>query len=402
MKSGDGNTADRTRRHQWRVLTAGSLAHVTHDGFAGMLYLFFPIWQSVFGLNFTQVGFLKSLFSGGMSVFQMPAGILAGRIGILKVLTVGSILTSLALFGTSLTSSPVALGLLLALGGIGSSTQHPLSSTAISNSFGGKASRVALSTYNFIGDIGKLIFPLFAAMLITRASWEQAIGSLGLCGLAGTALVFFFLSGMPVDAKGAERTTFARSFSFLKGRDSLPFLSLSAIGVIDGVTRSGFLTFLPFLFQARGADMTQVALALSLIFGGGAAGKFVCGAAATRVGILRIVILTEAATALCILGTIALPVNITLLLCPLLGIMLNGTSSVLYGSVPELVPAFSRNEAFAFFYTCSIGAGAIAPFFYGLLSDGIGLNAAMTAVALCVLATIPLTGLLRGKVGRDD
>ena len=96
---GDDKAASCTGSHRWRVLLAGSLAHVTHDGFAGMLYLFFPIWQNAFGLNFAQVGFLKTLFSGGMSVFQMPSGIFAGRVGILKVLTGGSILTSLALFG---------------------------------------------------------------------------------------------------------------------------------------------------------------------------------------------------------------------------------------------------------------------------------------------------------------
>ena len=402
MNTGDGNAATPARPDKWRVLLAGSLAHVTHDGFAGMLYLFFPIWQNAFGLNFAQVGFLKTLFSGGMSVFQMPAGVFAGRAGILRVLIAGSVLTSLSLFGTGLTSSPAVLGLLLVLGGIGSSTQHPLSSTAISNTYGGKASRVALSTYNFIGDIGKLIFPLFAALLITRFSWESAIGTLGLCGLAGTALVFACLRGVPLDAERRDGKAFTGGFSFLQGRSSLPFLSLSGIGVLDGATRAGFLTFLPFLFQAKGAGMPTVGLALSLIFVGGAAGKFVCGTAATRVGILRTVILTEVATALCILGALALPVTANLVLCPVLGVMLNGTSSVLYGSVPELVPTGSRNEAFAFFYTCTIGAGALAPFFYGMLSDAIGLKTAMCAVALCVVATVPLTWFLRGRVGRES
>ena len=220
--------------------------------------------------------------------------------------------------------------------------------------------------------------------------------------MLGTALVFTVLSGLPLDVEKSEHTALAGSFSFLKGKESLPFVSLSAIGVIDGATRAGFLTFLPFLFQAKGAEMPAVGMALSLIFAGGAVGKFVCGAAAARVGILKTVILTELATALCIFASIALPVHANLLLCPLLGIMLNGTSSVLYGSVPELVPAASRNEAFAFFYTCGIGAGALAPFIYGLLSDAIGLHTAMATVAVCVTATVPLTWFLKGRVGRED
>ena len=42
----------------------------------------------------------------------------------------------------------------------------------------------------------------------------------------------------------------------------------------------------------------------------------------------------------------------------LLGVALNGTSSVLYGSVAELVPEQARRRAFALFYTATIGAGA--------------------------------------------
>ena len=39
----------------------------------------------------------------------------------------------------------------------------------------------------------------------------------------------------------------------------------------------GFLTFLPFLLRAKGADLPLVGVALTLIFAGGAAGKLVCG-----------------------------------------------------------------------------------------------------------------------------
>src|SRR5664279_269492 len=97
---------------------------------------------------------------------------------------------------------------------------------------------------------------------------------------------------------------------------------------------------------------------------------------------------------------IFLPLPGALLLCPFLGVVLNGTSSVLYGSVPELVAPHARNEAFAFFYTVGIGAGAASPFFYGLLGDAVGIEATLKIVALLVLATLPFTLPLRGKLAR--
>ena len=54
---------------------------------------------------------------------------------------------------------------------------------------------------------------------------------------------------------------------------------------------------------------------------------------------------------------------------PLIGMALNGTSSVLYGTVPELVAPERRQRAFSIFYTGGVGAGALAPVLYGLFSD---------------------------------
>ena len=63
---------------------------------------------------------------------------------------------------------------------------------------------------------------------------------------------------------------------------------------------------------------------MSLVFAGGAVGKFACGALATRVGILRTVAATELGTALAILALLVMPLSVYLLLMPVLVIMLNG------------------------------------------------------------------------------
>jgi MFS family permease len=160
----------------------------------------------------------------------------------------------------------------------------------------------------------------------------------------------------------------------------------------------GFLTFLPFLLQEKGAEMATIGLVLSLIFAGGAAGKFICGVMAVRFGILRSVIVTEMMTTLCILAMIIFPLNTAIMVSPIIGIALNGTSSVLYGSVPELVSEERRQQAFAIFYTLTIGSGAISPSIYGVLSDFVGIKTAVVIVASIVLFTIPLTVPLRKKL----
>jgi hypothetical protein len=61
------------------VLGAASGIHFLHDGFSEILYVFLPLWAREFGLTFTQVGLIRSAYTGRMSAFQIPAGFLAER-----------------------------------------------------------------------------------------------------------------------------------------------------------------------------------------------------------------------------------------------------------------------------------------------------------------------------------
>ena len=75
----------------------------------------------------------------------------------------------------------------------------------------------------------------------------------------------------------------------------------------------------------------------------------------------------------------------------MLGVMLNGTSSVLYGTVPELAPDGRVERAFALFYTWTLGGSAIAaPLLYGTLGDVVGPRWAMAAAAATALAAVPI------------
>ncbi len=178
-------------------------------------------------------------------------------------------------------------------------------------------------------------------------------------------------------------------------RDVRGFQALSAIQVIDNSTRSGFLTFLPFLLIAKGSTVQAVGLALMLVFAGGAVGKFLCGALAERLGVIRTVIITEVATGGAILLLLALPLVPALVLLPPLGVALNGTSSVLYGTVADLVTSDRRARSYGIFYTLGVGASALAPFAYGLVSDWGGVPLALGLVGSIVFLTLPLTLVLR-------
>jgi MFS transporter, FSR family, fosmidomycin resistance protein len=380
-------------RRSRQTLAVACLVHALHDGYTDLIYILLPIWQAEFGLDYAALASLRGLYAGAMASLQIPAGRLAEALSSTRVvLAVGTLLSGIGYAITGYSGGATGLMLGLALGGAGSSTQHPLASAAVARAYGDGA-RGPLGIYNFAGDVGKASLPALTSLLLTIMPWRHASWLLCAVGIIVAAIVAVGLPAMAAARTQASKIVTARGSS---GRGA--YFVLLAIGVLDSAVRMGFLTFLPFLLQAKGADLPTVGLALTLVFVGGAAGKFACGWLGARVGILWTVLATEAGTAAAILGVLGLSLLPALVILPLLGIMLNGTSSVLYGTVPELAPAGRTERAFALFYTGSIGSGAVAPVLYGWLGDSVGLAWATAATAASALMTVPLAISLAARL----
>jgi len=259
--------------------------------------------------------------------------------------------------------------------------------------------RVAIGTYNFSGDLGKVTWPACVAFVTAWAGWRWAAQGIGLVVLATAVGIFFLLASLVGGPAGPQATSATdRAGNGWGFRNARGFSLLSTIHAIDNGSRTVFLTFLPFLLLGKGAGMDLMGLALGVTFVGGATGKFVCGLLAGRWGVIRTVLVTETATGLGILLLLALPVTPALFLLPILGIALNGTSSVLYGTVAELVAPERRSRVYGLFYTIGIGTGALAPPLFGLLSDAAGVPVTLAVLAAVILATLPLAHLLRPAV----
>jgi MFS family permease len=378
------------RRDERRAAGVACGAHALHDGYTDLILVMLPVWQREFGLGYAELGMLRGVFAGTMASFQIPAGLLAERLGAAAVLAAG---TALAGAGYCLAGASAGFGLLLLalfVGGLGASTQHPLASALMAQAFAGPRSLQALGTYNFAGDIGKMTVPAVASLLLVVLPWRPTLVMLGGFGLlAGIAVLIL------TPRYGAGMAAAAEKHAAAAGpRPRFAFPVLLAIAMIDSATRMGFLLFLPFVLTAKGASLPTIGLALTLVFAGGAVGKLVCAFLGARLGAIATVWLTEGLTAVLIVALLPLPLEAALLLLPIIGIALNGTSSVLYGSVPELVTPERRARAFSVFYTGTIGAGAGAPALYGLVGDALGATTAVIVVALVVLLTLPLSLVL--------
>ena len=380
------------------VLGAAAVIHFLHDGFSEILYVFLPVWAKEFDLTFAQVGLIRTAYTGGMSAFQIPAGLLAERWGERGLLAAGTAVTALGFIAAGWATGFVSLLAVLLAAGLASGVQHPLSSSLVSRAYEERGRRAALGTYNFSGDVGKAAIAAAIGVLAALYGWRAAGATYGVLGLVAAAAIAIVLRRLALGAAEPVNGNGAKGGAGWGIRDGRGFSALSAIGMIDNATRTGFLTFMGFVLIAKGSTVAGVGLALSLVFVGGATGKFVCGLIADRVGVIRTVVLTEAATTLAILAVVVSPLSLALAVLPVLGVALNGTSSVLYGTVADLVLPERRARAYGLYYTLSVGASALSPSVLGLVSDAVGPAVALVVVSMVVLITIPLAFVLRQAV----
>ena len=376
--------------------------HIFHDGMVDMLYPLLPLLAQTFGLSFSEVGLIRAANKAAMALFQIPVGLLAERFGERLLLIAGTACAGIAYFGLGFSESYITIVCFLFLAGCGNAVQHPLCSSIVSGAYAAGNRRGALGTYNFAGDVGKLAFASAATLCVGMGFvWSTPIQVTGVVGIL-TALAILILlpqTARIIPSSGLQASEASAGWGI---RDRKGFTALCGIAVLDSSTRTGFLTFIAFLMIANGVPEGWAASAPVIVFVGGMVGKLACGFLADRIGVIRTVILTELATGIGIILTLILPNLAAFFLLPLIGIALNGTSSVLYGTIGDLVEADRQSRAFGLFYTLGSVCGILAPWAYGYLGDLIGIPGALAAVGCVIFLTIPLCLILRPAISEAN
>src|SRR6476619_3791 len=316
-----------------RTLATCCATHTLHDGLSDVSYVLLPLLAQTFGLSLAQVGLIRSAHRTAMAAFQIPAGLIAERFGERNLLALGTLLAGCAFVALGYVSGFWAILAVLFLAGVGSAVQHPLCSAIISRAFPQDGRRAALGTYNFAGDVGKFAFGgVVSLLLVAGLSWQIPVIGCGVAAILTAAAVLLLVADARTHSASAPAS--ARGWGI---RDRRGFAALCLIEVLDSSTRTGFMTFIAFLLLGKGLPEHWAVLSVPLVLVGGMAGKLACGLLAERLGIARMIVLTELSTGAGILAALALPGFGAFLLLPLLGVVLQGTSSVLYATIGEYV-----------------------------------------------------------------
>ena len=378
-----------------RTLVFASATHVWSDLFYALLIPLLPLMQADPGLrlSYGQVGLLRSAYSGASAVLQIPAGFLAERIGEFWLLIGGNFWVAAGLVGMALVPSYLFLLAITLVSGLGGGTQHPLATSMVSRAYEESGRSTAIGIVNFSGDLGKMAAPALALLLALRHGWRVTLRVAGIGGMVFMAATVFVRRGV-----GAGRPAATMDGSEQKGPRRVQmrgFLALSGVGFLDSGTRSAALTFLPFIMKDKGISDEQIFTLLIFLLAGGAAGKFVVGWLDDRFGSIRLIWGTKGLTAVLLLVALAAPPLAMAPLMVVLGIGLNGTSSVLYATVSAFAPTRHRARVYGYYYTITETGGTLAPAIYGRIADVFSIRIAIAAMSLVASLILPVSLALR-------
>lgn len=258
--------------------------HFLDDGFTDSMYLLLPFIAAELSLSFGQVGLLKGIFSGSTGLFQFPLSLLGERMGELIVLVLGTFGLTGGFLILSRVYSFTAILSSIIFAKISGAGQHGLSSSVLSRVFEVSGRRAAMGTYNFSGDLGMVCIPFILALMINQWGWRQALLLLSTGGMATGAFLYLLISRQKDHSPSFQSHKMVHSETKGWGVENRKkFSVLLTIGIIDISARHVLLTFLPFLLLQKGFPVTQIGFALTLLFAGGALGKFACGIACRMV-----------------------------------------------------------------------------------------------------------------------
>jgi len=184
-------TAAPGARNDYTVIGLVGLAHGTSHFFHLLLPPLFPVFIREFGLNYSQLGLLVTLFFAISGIGQALGGFLVDRIGARPVL-----FAALSCFAAAALAAAAAQGyggLMLAAGlaGLGNAPFHPADFTILNKRVSPPRLGHAFSVHGITGNLGWALAPVFLIGIGELAgSWRVAYLCAALVPLAVLTLLF--------------------------------------------------------------------------------------------------------------------------------------------------------------------------------------------------------------------
>lgn len=373
------------------VIGLVGLAHASSHFAHLLLPLMFPVFMKTFGLSYSELGFLMTVFFIVSGVGQACAGFVVDKFGARPVLFVALALLAIASFVVSLADSYPMLMLGAALLGLGNCTFHPVDFTILNQKVSAPRLGYAFSAHGLTGNLGWALAPVFMVGISTAYDWQTAYVCAALL-YSGILVLLLWQRGSLHAEVVAHKTdaTATSSLAFLK----MPvvwwcfaffFLSTMTLAVVQSFSVSILQAMYNVTFEAATFTLTAYMLCA-------AAGMFVGGFVAARWQhhtdrVVASCMLTGAFfMAVCGSGVLGADLTMFVLATTGLAIGVGGPSRDMM--IKKATPKGATGRVYGMVYSGLDVGFAVSPLIFGVFMDHGWFGATLLGAALVLLLSV--------------
>ncbi len=258
------------------VIGLVGLAHGTSHFSHLLLAPLFPIFMRDFGLSYSDVGLLMSIFFVISGSGQAMSGFVVDRIGARPVLFAAIGCFLLASLAASMATGYAGLVMVAVLAGLGNAPFHPADFTILNQRVSAPRLGYAFSAHGLTGNLGWALAPAFLVGITALADWRTAYHAAALLYVAVLSLLFWQREKLRTEVH-------VRHADAPKGSD-LAFMKLPVVWwcfaffLLSTMTLAVVQSYAPsILKQLHGVSVEAATLTVSAYMLCGAVGMFVGG-----------------------------------------------------------------------------------------------------------------------------
>ena len=363
----------RSTRASYAVLAAVTMAHFLNHIYSGALSPFLPLIQADLGLSYTEVGIIASAAIVAMTFSHIFVGYLGDRGSRWRdgFISISILLSAVAMFLVSYSSSFMILAVFQFFLGVGASGYHPSVFPALAEKFPQRDLAKATGIQAMGGLIGSAVVPfLGVSLLIVLGGWRLSLITLGLVGFV-IFIPFFLLmrysnSGysegfidQEEECEGTEGWTKAYWLSLiLKGLRGMSFNCTSLLMPL-------------YLVETYSVNLVWAGYLTTILLSAGLMGEIVAAPLSDKLNrrVPFLVLSTGLATPALLLLNYSLSEGMLIMILIVIGFFfyLGVPPSNAYQT--EVSPRKSRGLAFGLLFSIGALPGAVAPIIFGAIGD---------------------------------
>jgi MFS transporter, FSR family, fosmidomycin resistance protein len=381
------------------VIGLVGIAHASSHFSQLLLPLMFPVFISTFGLSYSELGFLMTVFFVVSGVGQALAGFVVDRLGARPVLFVSLLLMAAGCMAASVANSYVGLLLGAALLGLGNCALHPADFTILNQKVSAPRLGYAFSAHGLTGNLGWALAPVFMVGLSAAFDWRVAYVGAALLFVGIFALLLWQREHLHAEVLCHKQTaTEGSTLDFLKipvvwWCFSFFLLSTMTLSVVQTFSVSILQAMHQVTFEAATLTLTAYMLCA-------AAGMFLGGFVAARwphhSDKVVATCMATGAVFMALCGSGLLGANLTMVILAATGLAIGVGGPSRDMMIKKATPKGATGRVYGIVYSGLDTGSAISPLIFGIFMDHGWYGATLLGAAFVLLLSV----LLALGVGR--